>query len=271
MMRLFTSQPPLTSSVEKWSSIGEHRAGLGTHLGTVLTVFEPTTTSGVHRGSSDMHAAKPSTLPSFCKGRAGTPLGRVMIRGYETSGRSRYSRQRVHPLPSSARRSPQLTTARANRNAAARLGPARRTAMRQSTTPRLLARLRSSFRMTAPVIPTATSFPTTDEIRAAMLAHYDRRWVGVSEISLEVTFEVARDRAVRVVGGISNGDEVTSVCEGLIHSRVQPGRPLRVVAGVANQYRDVRLFVSDHATSDPRARDGWCCNCVLHIFGSHAV
>src|SRR3984893_10873707 len=70
MMRLFTSQPPLTSSVEKWSSIGEHRAGLGTHLGTVLTVFEPTTTSGVHRGSSDMHAAKPSTLPSFCKGRA---------------------------------------------------------------------------------------------------------------------------------------------------------------------------------------------------------
>ncbi len=98
-----------------------------------------------------------------------------MIRGYETSGRSRYSRQRVHPLPSSARRSPQLTTARANRNAAARLGPARRTAMRQSTTPRLLARLRSSFRTTAPVIPTATSFPTTDEIRAAMMAHYDRR------------------------------------------------------------------------------------------------
>jgi hypothetical protein len=38
-----------------------------------ITVFEPTTTSGVHRGSSDMHAAKPSTLPSFCKGRARHP------------------------------------------------------------------------------------------------------------------------------------------------------------------------------------------------------
>jgi hypothetical protein len=174
---------PRIRSQRTLPNIGEHRAGLGTHLGTVfgcwprglgygyITVFEP----GVHRGSSDMHAAKPSTLTSFCKGRAGTPLGKAMIRGYETSGRSRYSRQRVHPLPSSARRSPQLTTARANRNAAARLGPARRTAMRQSTTPRLLARLRSSFRTTAPVIPTATSFPTTDEIRAAMMAHYDRR------------------------------------------------------------------------------------------------
>lgn len=33
--------------------------------------------------------------------------------------------------------------------------------MRQSTTPRLPARLRYSFRTTAPVIPTATSFPTS--------------------------------------------------------------------------------------------------------------
>src|ERR1700730_18495798 len=73
---------PRIRSQRTLPNIGEHRAGLGTHLGTVfgcwprglgygyITVFEPTTTSGVHRGSSDMHAAKPSTLPSFCKGRA---------------------------------------------------------------------------------------------------------------------------------------------------------------------------------------------------------